>query len=148
MKLKTEDSKLLALCLLALIITIAASAFAATKGDGTPAAKSGISQVAGYDAGTGAPICLAMNNQNSIMIRSYNRDGGTEATLFCGFSTSVDTTGMPLLAKEALTIDVVSVVQGSVPVPYDGGVSVLSPKLCCIGAPGAAVTDLRWMTVK
>lgn len=130
-------------CLIAIIAT------AAVKGDQQPFAKYGVVQVAGYDAGSGAPQCLGVSNQNAIMVRNYNRDGGTGATLYCGFDTSVSANdGMPVAHLESLSVDLVSLSQGTPVSPTDGGTNAIAPKLCCIGAPGASITDLRWMVVK
>lgn len=129
---------------------------AATKGDPQPFALSGTTQIAGYDGGTGAPICLGVVGQNAIMVRNMVRDGGTSQNMTCGFTTSVAPgNGMPVLATETLTVDLVNIpgftaVTGG---PYpDGGTSITAgagtPKLCCIQSPGSAISDLNWIIVK
>lgn len=138
-------------------LAIGVVTLAATKGDPQPFAQSGVAIVRGWDAGTGAPVCLGIVSQNSIMVRNWQGDGGTSATLFCGFNTSVNaTSGMPLQNTETLTVDLVALTQGfsstATPGLTDSGVSITvgagAPKLCCIGAAGSAPTDLRWMIVK
>jgi hypothetical protein len=129
-------------------LLFAVAAYAATKGDPSPFGKYGVVQIAGYDAGTGAPKCFGIANQNSIMVRNFILDGGTTPTMYCGFDTSVShLTGMPVLGQESFTVDITAVV-GSTPIPFDGGVTAASPQLCCIEAPGGAPSDLHWMIVK
>ena len=135
--------------IIAVAALLSVVAIAATKGDPSPFAKYGVSIVRGYDGGLGAPICLGIPNQNSLMVRNWQGDGGTSATLYCGFDTSVSgATGMPLQNTETLTVDLVSLAQGTQVSPTDGGVNTVAPKLCCIGGPGSAPVDLRWMIVK
>lgn len=144
MTLKSDGIKLTIM-----LLFVGAVVYGATKGDQQPFTKYGKSQVAGYDAGTGAPVCIGVSNQNSVMVRNFNRDGGTGATLYAGFDTSVSPdNGMPIQHSETITVDVVALSQGFPPGPADGGVQAVSNKLCFIGAPGAVITDICWMVVK
>ncbi len=146
-------NKLLAVALL----IVGAVAIAATKGDQSPYGAYGVVQVNKYDGGAGAPSCIGLPNQNSLMVRNWINDAGTASTAYCGFNTSVTIlTGMPLQSAETLTVDVVALTQNgafvATPGLNDGGVTItagtLSPKLCCVVKDSTSPTDLHYMIVK
>ncbi len=138
------------------VAVIAGVAYAATKGDQNPFAFYGIVQITSYDGGTPAQVPLKPN-QNAVAIRNFTNDGGTTATVFCGFNTSVtDATGFPIKDQETLSLDLVAITQNAAiaatPGLTDGGVTVtagsLLPKIYCVTAPGTAAKDIHYILVK
>lgn len=138
---------------LAVLAAFLTASYAATKGDQQPFAKYGVVQCASDGGTTQIPL---VGNQNAVAVRVFNTDGGTGATVYLGFDTSVTRiTGMPLKDQEMLSIDLVALTQNAsntAPTQLDGGVTVnagsVSPKLYCTVPANGAITDLHWMVVK
>lgn len=124
----------------------------ATKGDQQPFAKYGRVLVQAYDAGTLNPTNIpTFSNQNAIsVVNNGNLDGGSSTTVYCGFDTSVTpSNGYTVSVGSSLSIDLVSVSQGTPVSPTDGGTNAIAPKLYCVAAPGIlSEMDVRYIVVK
>jgi hypothetical protein len=136
-------------------ISIAAVAWGATVGDPNSFAKYGVVFVPVSDGGSGSVACVGVSKQNSVMVRNYINDGGTSAPMYCGFDTKVtNITGMPVLANETITIDIVAlqstVTNNGADGIFDGGAVLtkgsIQNQLCCTTVTTA--TDEHWMIVK
>lgn len=132
---------------------LAALTYAATKGDQAPFGYYGVVQCASDGGSTQIPF---KSGQNAVAVRNFNTDGGTGATVYLGFDTSVTRiTGMPLKDQETLSIDLVAFGTGATMVVDGGGLSgssvslnTVNPKLYCTVPANGAITDLHWMVVK
>lgn len=138
--------------LIAVVALLTAVAFAATPGDQKPAGYSGVIGV------STTPVAIPLKtNQNAVALRNWINDGGTAATVYCGFDSAVSRlTGFPMQSKESLSIDLVAqvsnVVHRNSDSLTDGGVAItagtVSPALYCVAEAATGQTDIHYIIVR